>query len=220
MRTWLLMGALLSGAAAPVALAAKMPAKKAVPKKAPKPAPKAAVKPVAPAAAKPAEPHAINLGGVAGAVPGEWTKVAPIGQFRLEQFLLPRAKGDTADASFIIFHFGQGGGGTVADNMRRWIGMMRQPEGTDVSQVAKAEKIEREGLRINVLDLPGTYLERPFPMSDQFTARPNYRMLAAIIETTKEGADGPYYFRIVGPARSIEAAKPGWDKLLASLKFD
>ncbi|HTE16959.1 MAG TPA: hypothetical protein VK689_01095, partial [Armatimonadota bacterium] len=160
----------------------------------------------------------LSLGNVTGTVSGEWTAQPAGGQFRLAQFAIPKAEGDTAPALLIVFHFGRGGGGSVEDNVRRWTGMMRQPNGGDSARLAKRDLKEREGLRISTMDLSGTYLERPFPMSDQFTERPNYRMLAAIIETTAEGAEGPYFIRLVGPAKSVTAAQPGWDAMIASLK--
>jgi hypothetical protein len=205
-----LIGTACAQAASPSgkkAAAKKAPAKKAPAKAAPAPAP------------KPAEPQPVNLGAVSGMAPGDWTSEPPIGQFRLAQYALPKATGDTAPTLFIVFHFGKGGGGTLEDNIRRWMGMMQQPEGTDVRKVARRHLSEREGLRVTTLELPGTYLERPFPASDRFTERPGYRMLSAVVETTGEQGDGPYYLRIVGPEKSVLAAKPGWDSLVASLKI-
>jgi len=195
--------------------AKKAPANKAPAKKAPAKAP---VKTTAPAPAKPAEPQDLNLGGVSGTLPGAWASQPPIGQFRLAQYALPKATGDAADSLLIVFHFGKGGGGSVEDNVQRWLGMMAQPEGTDVRTVAKRATKERTGLRITTLELPGTYQEKPFPFSQEVKQRPNYRMLAAIVETTTEAGEGPFYLRIVGPTKSVEAAKPGWDALIDSLK--
>lgn len=204
---------IVAGAAAAVWAA---PAKKPAPKAAPK---KAAAK-SAPAKPQVKEPQEVRLGNVSVRVPGEWSSLAPDGQFRAAQYVIPTAAGDTAQALFIVFHFGKGGGGGVEDNIRRWAGMMKQPDGGDTARVMKRHLAEREGLRITTADLPGTYLERPFPRSEEFVERPNYRMLAAIIETTNEGGDGPYFVRLVGPAKSVTAAKPGWDAFIASLKWD
>lgn len=191
------------------------PAKKAPVKKAPAKAP---AKAAAPAPVKPAEPQDLALIGVSGTLPGEWTTQPPIGQFRLAQFALPKASGDTNPTLFIVYHFGKGGGGTVDDNVQRWLGLMAQPAGTDVNTVAKRAKLERTGLRITTLELPGTFQERPFPASQDVVQRPNYRMLAAIVETPGENGEGPFYLRIVGPTKTVEAAKPGWDALIESLK--
>lgn len=164
------------------------------------------------------QPQTLDAGGITGQLPADWKAQQAGGQFRLAQYAVPRAQGDSAPALFIVFHFGPGGGGSLEDNLKRWKGLMRQPAGTDVEKAAKVAKSERDGLRITTIALPGTFLERPFPSSDEVTERPNYRLLAAVVETTKPGGDGPYYLRIVGPTKSVEAAKPGWDALLKSLK--
>lgn len=203
--TALILGTSLAVSAAPAKKSAKPAPKKAAP---------------APAKPQPKAPQELRLGNVSSRVPGEWAVIPPDGQFRAAQYAIPRATGDTAQALFIVFHFGKGGGGGVEDNVRRWVGMMKQPDGSDTTRVLKRAVSDREGLRIHTADIPGTYLERPFPRSEEFTERPNYRMLAAIIETTKEGGDGPYFVRLVGPAKSIEAAKPGWDAFIASLKWE
>jgi hypothetical protein len=196
MRHWIVMGTLLAGVAA------------------------AATNPPARAAAEKPEPQAVRLDYLRGAVPGEWSAQPAGGQFRLLQFALPKAEGDPAAPLFIVFHFGKGGGGGVEENIRRWTGMVRLPEGVDPQKAVKRAEVKRDGARITTLDLAGTYLDRPFPASDQVTPRPNYRMLAAIVETTREGGDGPYFVRVVGPAKSVEAAKKGWDGFIASLKAE
>jgi hypothetical protein len=184
-----------------------------------KPAAKPAAKPVA-EKPKPVEPQVLNLGGVTAAIPGEWSSQPPIGQFRVAQYGLPKAGTDTGNALLLVFHFGKGGGGSVEDNVKRWMGMMQQPEGVDIRKVAKRATVERPKLKITTVELPGTYLDKPFPFSPDITERPNYRMLAAIIETTDEAGEGPFYLRIVGPNKTVEAAKPGWEKLIASLKAE
>lgn len=225
MRARLPLAYLLLAALPAVAAPAKKPARKPAPAKAPAKGPakgpaktpaKAPAKPAAPAAKAP-EPQNADIGSLAGVLPGNWTVQPPIGQFRLSQYELPKATGDTRPSLFIVFHFA-GSGGSTEDNVKRWYSLMRQPDGKDTAEVAKRAEATREGLKITSVDIPGTYLERPFPMSTEFVERPNYRMLAAVIETTGEGGDGPYFLRIVGPAKTVDAAKAGWDALLQSLK--
>lgn len=196
--------------AAPTAPKKPAPAKKPpVTKPAPKPAPKAA----------PKEPQEISLGNLAATIPGEWTSQPPTKEFRLLQFAVPKAGGDKEPTVMIVFHFGKGGGGTVDDNLKRWQGMMRQPDGKPSSERAMVRKSEREGLRLTTLDLPGIYLEKPFPFSDEVTQRPDYRLLAAVIETTREDGDGPYFVRLVGPAKTIDAASAGWKSFTDSIRL-
>jgi hypothetical protein len=194
----------------------KTPPRKVTPKKAP--AKKAAPKTPTAARAQPAVPQSLVLGSISAAVPGNWTAQPAGGQFRFAQYAIPKAPGDAVESLFIVFYFDRGGGGTVDDNLKRWIGMMRRTSEGGGEVDAKVERTERAGLKITTLDQRGTYLERAFPMAQEFTPRPDYRMLAAVIETTGENGEGPYFVRLVGPAKSVTAAKPGWDAFVASLK--
>jgi hypothetical protein len=160
----------------------------------------------------------VTFGDVTALLPETWKEQTAGGQFRLAQFGVPRAEGDPADPQLIVFHFGRGGAGSIDENHVRWLGMMSKPAGSEKERTAARKVVERDGIRVTHVDLAGTYQDRPFPMSQQFTQRPNYRMLAAVVETTREGGDGPYYIRLVGPAKSVAAAKDGWDRLIASLK--
>ncbi len=172
------------------------------------------------APAQKGQPHDLSLPGIGGQAPAEWTSQAATGQFRLSQFTVPAAPGEKAPATFIIFHFGKNGGGSVPDNVKRWRGMLKAEASTPDPLAVKEGVTERKGLRITSLDLTGTYQERPFPASDQITPRPGYRMLAAVVETTGENGEGPFFLRLVGPGKSVTAAKAGWDKVLASFKTE
>jgi hypothetical protein len=167
------------------------------------------------AAGKSAPKQRVTLPDVVGEVPATWKAVPPPGmsaQFRLAQYRLPRAGGATSDAELIVFYFGPGGGGGVPENIERWKGMFENPSG------GKTTTASRAGLRITTVEFSGTYKERSSPMAPTFTPRPGYRMYAAAVETTGEGGQGPYWIRLVGPAKSITAAKPAWDAFLASLR--
>jgi hypothetical protein len=159
----------------------------------------------------------MELPDVVGTVPASWTATQPTemqARFRLAQYRLPRAAGDTASPEVIVFYFGPGGGGGVSANLDRWRGMF---EG-NMAGKGKVTTTSRTGLKITTLDLTGTYKERSSPMAPNYTPRPNYRMLAAAIETTRSGGQGPYWARMVGPAKSVAAQQGGWDALLKSLK--
>jgi hypothetical protein len=155
----------------------------------------------------------VSFGEVTGKLPTAWASKGATREFRIGEWTVPGAQG-AAPAVLIAFHFGKNGGGGVEDNVKRWMGMVRV---ADPKQAVR-DKIQRQGLVVHTVDLTGTYLEKPFPASQQITERPNYRMLAAMIETTGEGGNGPYYVRLVGPAKTVGAAKAGWDGLLGSLK--
>lgn len=154
-----------------------------------------------------------------GKVPADWKTVKPdFPRFRKHQFVLPRAKDDSADGVLIVYHFGKGGGGSLEDNLDRWYGMVEQPDGESSKKAGKIEQIESgQGdakIEITWLDLPGTYLDKPFPRSPKVTRRENYRLFAAYVDG---GEEGPYWIRGYGPDATMLEARDGFVSFLKSL---
>jgi len=69
------------------------------------------------------------------------------------------------------------------------------------------------GLTVEVIDLAGTYHPAMGPM--EHTAKPSWRLLGAVVE---DGDRGPWYWRAVGPAETMEKAKAGSDMLIGTLE--
>ena len=53
-------------------------------------------------------------------VPPGWVEEERTSSMRLAQYKLPKAEGDTEDASLVLYYFGQGQGGSVTANIDRW----------------------------------------------------------------------------------------------------
>ena len=66
---------------------------------------------------------------------------------RVAQYRLPKAEGDTEDASLVLYYFGQGQGGSTAANIERWVGQMKQADGGSSKDKAKEENFEVNGLK-------------------------------------------------------------------------
>jgi hypothetical protein len=139
----------------------------------------------------------------------------PATGMRTAQFRAPKADDDKEDAEFVVFYF-QGGGGSNEDNIKRWKGMFIPPKGKTIDDVAKVEKMKVGNVDVTYLDLSGTYKFKKFPMQpdDQAELKPHYRALMVIFESPK----GPYYLRFVGPARTVEHHKKGFDEMLKGFK--
>ena len=61
----------------------------------------------------------------------------------------------------------------------------------------------------------GTYKDMPGgPFAGGSIDRPNYRMLAAIIETTDKGN---YFIKFYGPAATVEASADGFKKMIEGM---
>jgi hypothetical protein len=160
--------------------------------------------------ASPAAPQAGS--GVSGELryraPDGWVKEQPSSNMRVAQFQLPRAAGDSADGSLVVYYFGQGQGGSVEANLDRWMNQMKQADGTPSKDRAKVETKTVNGLKVTLLDVSGRYTAEMAPGADEHHDDASFRMRAAVIETPK----GAYYVKLVGPEKTIA----GWDSSFGS----
>src|ERR1044072_4589213 len=88
-------------------------------------------------------------------VPAGWVDEPRSSNMRVAQYKLPKAVGDTEDASLVLYYFGQGQGGSTAANVERWVGQMKQADG-NAAKDARQEQFETNGLKVTTVDGSGT----------------------------------------------------------------
>ena len=155
-----------------------------------------------------------HAAGLTFAAPATWKSVPTSSSMRVAQYALPHATGDTEDAELVVYYFG-GSGGTVEANIERWVGQMQQPDGRPSSAVAKRQSRTVNGLKVTLVDVPGTYVAEMTPGSTQRHNNPNFHLRAAVIET----ANGPYFIKLTGPAKTVAASEKTFESFLASVKY-
>jgi hypothetical protein len=157
----------------------------------------------------------LDLGPVTLQAPEEWASTPPTSMMRKAQFTLPRAEGDAEDGELVVFYF-RGEGGAVDANFRRWADQFAQTDSTPSFDKAKTSKATVDDLPLATMDLSGTYIAPITPMdpTNRYN-KPDFRMLAAVLETS----EGPYYFKLVGPEKTIEKwAGAYWDFVKSAKK--
>src|SRR5215213_8246077 len=108
-------------------------------------------------------------------IPAGWVEEERTSSMRVAQYRLPKAQSDTEDASLILYYFGQGQGGSTAANIDRWVGQLKQADGSAAG--AKQESFEANGLKVTTVDVSGTYVAETAPGSGAFHNKPAYRLL-------------------------------------------
>jgi hypothetical protein len=141
--------------------------------------------------------------------PGDWIPEKPTSTMRKAQYRLPKADGDAEDAEFVVFYFGGGGGG-VQMNIDRWIGQFSKPDGSPITE-AKTAKKTVHGIPVTTVDVSGTFVGG---MGTDTGAKTNYRMLGAVAESS----NGPWFFKLTGPAKTVARWEPGFQSLLDSIQ--
>lgn len=155
----------------------------------------------------------VELDGMKAAVPAEWVQEKPANRMRFLQFRLPKVEGDKTDAELYIF---RGLGGNANENIKRWRDMFIPPEGKTIEDVSKVSKIKIGKDEAPYLEVWGTYKYKaaPFDPKSKAELRPNQRML----NIHYEGQDEVYHFRLVGPDKTVQHYKKGFEDWLKALK--
>lgn len=156
----------------------------------------------------------IDLGIVTLAADPAWQTVTPSSSMRKAQFALPRVADDPEDAELAVFYFGAGQGGSVQSNLTRWYGQFTQPDSSSSAEKAKSAQAVVDGMNLTTVDLSGTYVGSMMPGMPEEQNKPNYRMLAAVLETPH----GPYFFKLVGPEKTVAKWAGSFDEFVKSAK--
>jgi len=154
--------------------------------------------------------RAENAAGVHWTAPASWKSQAAR-PMRAATYVVPAAPDDKEDGECGIYYFGQGKGGSVDDNMKRWIGQFEPPQ-----QEAQPRKRTLSGLNVTSIDLSCTYTGAGGPMATTKTIKPGYRLLGAIVEAP----EGLIFIKFTAPAKTVAANQVNFENLLKSLARD
>ncbi len=151
-------------------------------------------------------------GGLQWTAPADWTSKGST-RMRAATYAVPAAAGDSEGGECAVYFFGPGQGGSVRANVRRWLGQFRTPEGGPVDDSARITETQVGELAVTRLEVSGTYLFKPAPFAPKVTPKPDYRMLAAIVQ----GPVGPIFFKLTAPAKTATQVEAAFEKMLLSL---
>ncbi|MCY3756835.1 MAG: hypothetical protein OXG96_03855 [Acidobacteria bacterium] len=165
-------------------------------------------------AAAPASDRQKVLGPFTLEVPSGWVEQTPRSRMRRAQFALPRESGDSEDGELTVFYFGMGQGGSTDANISRWIGQVSQPDGSSSRGKAKIRQSQVSGFRMTEVDVSGTLKASNMPGAPRRPERPGYRLLGAVLESPQ----GPWFFKVVGPEKTIGRWAESFRQFIASAK--
>jgi hypothetical protein len=146
-----------------------------------------------------------SAGGINWTSPTTWKADAPR-PMRAATYLIAPAKGDTDSGECGVFYFGEGQGGGVDANIERWVS---QFEGAK-TPLRKKEKIA--GFDVTTVEVEGTFANSMGGPMGPKTPKSGFKLLGAIVE----GPKGNVFFKLTGPAKTVEAARAEFMKMLKS----
>ena len=156
--------------------------------------------------------------GLKSDAPKDW-KVGPgSNEMRVLEAKLAKAEGDADDAELVVFFFGKGGGGGVADNIKRWKGQVVPPEGKTADDISKVTDFKvGDKVKATYLNMQaGTYAAkaRPVDPKSPTTQNKNYRLLGVVFESD----GGPFFIKVTGPAKTIEKHEKAFEAWVKNFK--
>ena len=151
-----------------------------------------------------------TVGGVTWTPPADW-KAEPARPMRVATYRFPAVAPDSEGAELAIFFFGAGQGGTVDDNVNRWKGQFALD-----AKAPTTKKTKLGALEVTRVEISGDYNAGTMgpARSSEPVKKPGYLLLGAIIE----GGEGPIFWKLVGPKKTVEAPRKQLDKTLSTLK--
>ncbi len=148
--------------------------------------------------------------------PQGWVKQPISNPMRKDQYLLPGHDG-ADDGELTVFFFPDMDG-IVAENVGRWLRQFEQPDGSSTETVATTSSSTVNGLKVTTVYATGIFLKPTSAMmNDSNVQRLNdYALMGAIVESR----EGPWFFKSVGPKKTLDHWKAGFESLVASVKAE
>ena len=140
--------------------------------------------------------------------PGSWKKIKPKFDFYHAEFQIPKAEGDEKNGRITFSQVG----GTIDQNLQRWVGQFKLPSDAKEDAVKKMTKVV-DGKKVQIIHIAGTFLDGG-PMGPK-TERDDYVLMGAAIETE---SGGNVYIKAYGPKKTMESNHKDLKALLDNMK--
>jgi hypothetical protein len=144
--------------------------------------------------------------GITWEKPAAWTDQGPR-SMRLATYSVP-ASGGAGTTECAVYYFGPGQGGGTDANLDRWVGEFENPGSPERSSGTI------NGIRVSRVRVKGTYRAHAGMGQDEAPAAANHELLGAIAE----GPGGSVFFKLTGPASTVDAAYADFDRMVRSVK--
>jgi hypothetical protein len=146
-----------------------------------------------------------GMGPFALAVPPEWAAKPVTSSMRAADWVISAKPGE--ETELIVYYFGTEGAGSVEANLDRWAGQFQSQANK------KIDKTKLAGQDATVMTISGHYSAEAMPGGGGTVDIPEGAMVAAIVSSPQ----GPYYFRMVGAKKVVDANAPKLQKMLSAM---
>ncbi|HRI70449.1 MAG TPA: hypothetical protein PK156_39730, partial [Polyangium sp.] len=138
--------------------------------------------------------------------PAGWQKAENPNPMRKATYKIPHAEGDTEDAELSVSQ----AGGTVDANVQRWAGQFERGKDEPVNR----KQMKVGDLDVTIVELHGTFAGGGMPGAPAAGPKPSWALLGAIVETQGSLT----FFKLTGPEKTVQSAKPAFDKFVEGFR--
>jgi len=136
----------------------------------------------------------VEVAGIAFTPAVDWKDLGASGM-RAASFTFGPLDEDKDSATVAVYYFGKDKGGTIEDNLERWINQCKLPDGRDAHTGNIQYTLDVDGMKVHMLTVYGFYEASASPMSGESITKENYRFVGSIVE----GPEGNLFFKLTGP---------------------
>jgi hypothetical protein len=139
-------------------------------------------------------------------------RVTPKNAARAAEYVVPHAGKDTEDAECVVTTLGARHGGTVDENVKRWLDQFRPTQTTP-----RRMNVDINGMHATFIEVAGTYAGNVMPNREGLSSpasKPGWRLIGAIVEAPT----GLWFFKLIGPDLTVRVASRPFEDMVRSAR--
>jgi hypothetical protein len=140
------------------------------------------------------------------------TRTTPKSPARAAEYVVPRVGTDPEDGECVVMTFGPHQGGSVDDNVKRWVDQFHPALPTP-----RRTSVEVNGMRMTFVEVAGTYAGNMMPNAQGVTSptdKPGWRLLGAVVEAPS----GLWFFKLTGPDVTVRSGARQFEDMVRSAR--
>ncbi|HEY4013173.1 MAG TPA: hypothetical protein VGM06_07535 [Polyangiaceae bacterium] len=144
--------------------------------------------------------------------PKDFVRSAPKSPARMAEYVVPRAGADAEDAEVTVMTFGPRQGGTVDDNVKRWMDQF-QPALPTPRRMTR----DINGMHVTFVEVAGTFAGNMMPNRQNLVApqsKAGWRLIGAIVESPS----GLWFFKMTGPDLTVRGGAREFEDMVRSVR--
>jgi hypothetical protein len=144
--------------------------------------------------------------------PKDFVRKEPQSPARMAEYEVPRTGADSEDGEVTVMTFGPRQGGTVDENVKRWMDQFHPALPTP-----RRQAFDINGMHVTFVEVAGTFAGNMMPNRQNFVmpqAKSGWRLIGAIVESPS----GLWFFKMTGPDSTVRGGAREFEDMVRSVR--